>query len=99
MAGEALPDQHFVVTHTVKVTRVEQRDTRIERDMNRGDTLRAVGRTIEVRHSHASKADSGHVRTAGTEFSIDHCFISSFRAFVAQLYRTDAENPNRRFSF
>src|SRR5215470_5777077 len=52
-------DQHFVVAHAVEVARVEQRDTRIARGVNRGDALRTVGRTVEVRHSHASEADGG----------------------------------------
>ena len=55
--GKRLADQHLVVAHAVEVAGVDQRHAGIERGVDRGDALGAVGRTVEVRHAHAAEAE------------------------------------------
>ena len=60
-AGERFADQHLIVAHAVEIAGVEQGDAGIERGVDGGDALAAVGRAVEVRHAHAAEADGGDV--------------------------------------
>jgi hypothetical protein len=56
-AGKRFTDQHFVVAHAVEVAGVEQGDAGIERGVDGGNALAAVGGAVEVGHAHAAEAD------------------------------------------
>ena len=55
---QRLADQHFIVAHAVEIAGVEQRDAGIERRMDGGDALAAIGWPIGVRHGHAAEAEA-----------------------------------------
>jgi hypothetical protein len=44
------------VAHGVEIAGVEQRDAGIERGMDRGDALVAIGRPVDLGHAHAAEA-------------------------------------------
>ena len=56
-AGERFADQHLIVAHAVEIAGVEQGDAGIERGVDGGDALAAVGRAVKIRHAHAAEAD------------------------------------------
>jgi hypothetical protein len=60
------------VAHAVEVAGVEQRDAGLERGMDGGDALVAVGGAVEVGHAHGAKADGGDGGAGGTEFAFFH---------------------------
>ena len=45
---------------------------RIERRVDRGDALGAIGRTVEIRHAHAAEADRADLRSVRAQFSPLH---------------------------
>jgi hypothetical protein len=55
-AAKRLADEQLVVARGVVVAGVEQRDSPVERRLDRGDRLCLVGGAVEVRHAHAAKA-------------------------------------------
>ena len=56
-AGERLADQHFIVAHAVEIAGVEQRNAGVERGVDGGNALAAVGGAVKIRHAHAAEAD------------------------------------------
>jgi hypothetical protein len=58
-ARERLADQHFIVTHAVEIAGVEQGDPGIQRGVDGGDALAAIGGAVKIRHAHAAEADGG----------------------------------------
>ncbi len=69
---QRLAHQHLIVTHGVEIAGVEQRDAGIERGVNRGDALAAIGGAIDLRHAHAAEAEGGDVGAGRTEFALFH---------------------------
>jgi hypothetical protein len=60
------------VAHAVEVAGVEQIDAGVERGMDRGDALGAVGGAVEVGHPHAAQPEDGDLGAGGTERAGDH---------------------------
>ena len=58
-ARERFADQHLIVAHAVEIAGVEQGDAGIERGVDGGDALAAVGGAVKIRHAHAAEADGG----------------------------------------
>ena len=71
-AGERFADQHLIVAHAVEIAGVEQGDAGVERGVDGGDALAAVGRAVEIRHAHAAEADGRDGWTGGAEFALFH---------------------------
>ena len=71
-AGERFADQHLIVAHAVEIAGVEQGDAGIERGVDGGDALAAVGRAVEIRHAHAAEADGRDGWACGAEFALFH---------------------------
>ena len=69
---ERFADQHLIVAHAVEIAGVEQGDAGIERGMDGGDALAAIGRAVEIRHAHAAEADGRDGWTCGAEFALFH---------------------------
>jgi len=72
LRGQRLADQHLIVAHAVEIAGVEQRDAGIERGVDGGDALAAVGGAVKVRHAHAAEPDGGDVGAGGAEFALFH---------------------------
>jgi hypothetical protein len=69
---------HLVVAHTVEVARVQQRDSRVERRMNRGYALRPIGRPVHARHvCDDPAAQSSAARSVALSWSRAACRFSS----------------------
>ena len=75
--GERLADQHLIVAHAVEIAGVEQGDAGVERGVDGGDALAAVGRAVEIRHAHAAEADGRDGWTGGAEFALVPWWFSS----------------------
>jgi hypothetical protein len=75
-ALQRLADQHLIMAHAVEIAGVDERDAGIERGVDRGDALRAVGRAIHARHAHAAEADGGNRGTMRPEKPMLH--VGSF---------------------
>jgi hypothetical protein len=60
------------VAHAVEIAGIEERNAGIERGVDRGDALAAVGWAIKVGHAHAAKSDGRDFRAVGAELSILH---------------------------
>ncbi len=71
-AGERVADQQLIVANAVEIAGVEQRDPRIQRGVNGGDALTAVGGTVEIRHAHAAEADNGDFWAGCAQFAMIH---------------------------
>ena len=71
-ALERLADQHFVVAHAVEVAGIDQGDSRIERSVNCGDALCAIGWSVHTRHAHAAKAERGNGGAGSSEATLLH---------------------------
>ena len=71
-AGEGFADQELVVSRSVVVARVEQRDARVEGRVDRREALRPIRRTVQVGHAHASEAHRRDARAVGAERASDH---------------------------
>jgi hypothetical protein len=71
-AGERVADQQLIVADAVEIAGVEQRDPRIERGMDGGNALAAVGGAIKIRHAHAAEPDGGDVWAGGAQFAMFH---------------------------
>ena len=46
--GKRFADQHLIVTHSIIVAGVEERDAGIESGVDRGDALAAIGGAVKV---------------------------------------------------
>src|SRR5215204_153537 len=71
-ARERVTNQHLVVAHAVEIAGVEQGDAGVERGVDGGDALAAVGRAVEIRHAHAAEADRRDGWTCRAEFALFH---------------------------
>ncbi len=72
-AMKRLGDQHLVVAHGVIVAGVEQGDAGVERGVDGGDALAAVGGAVEIgRHAHAAEAEGGNRGSGFSKGAGDH---------------------------
>jgi len=60
------------MAHAIEIAGVEQGDAGIERGIDGGDTLSAVGGAVEIGHPHAAKADGRDRGAGGTELALLH---------------------------
>ena len=67
--GERIADRAARCAHAVEVAGVEQRDPRIEGRVDRRDAFVAIGRPVEIGHSHAPESELGDDGTGGTELA------------------------------
>ena len=72
---QRLADQHLIVPAAVEIAGVEEGHAPIDGAVNGGDTLAVVGRTIEVRHSHAAEAEGGNGWALGPEGALVHAIV------------------------
>src|ERR1700738_608736 len=71
-AGERVADQQLIVADAIEIAGVEQRDPRIERGMDGGNALAAVGGAVKIRHAHTAETDGGDVWAGGAQFAMFH---------------------------
>jgi hypothetical protein len=83
---QRLGDQHLVVPHAVEVAGVEQVDAGVERRMDRGDALGAVGGPVKPRHAHASEAEGGNRGSSLAKLSRLHLILRSPRRRAGPHY-------------
>jgi hypothetical protein len=60
------------VADAVEIAGVEQRDPGIQRGVDGGNALAAVGGAIEIRHAHAAEADSSDFGAGCAQFAMFH---------------------------
>src|SRR6478736_5543073 len=65
-AGDGGADEPLVRERAVHVGGVEERDTEVERAVDRRDALPLVARAVELRHAHAAEAERRHREGGGT---------------------------------
>jgi hypothetical protein len=59
-AAQGFTNQQFVMAAAIKIARVDQIDAGVERGVDCGNALGAVGGAIKVRHAHRAKANGGN---------------------------------------
>jgi hypothetical protein len=72
LSERSLADQELVVTHAVEVAGVEQRDAALDRLSDGGEALVTIGRTVEVRHAHATESGARCRRAGASESMLFH---------------------------
>jgi hypothetical protein len=65
--ADGLGDEQLVMPHAVEVAGVEQVDPGVERGVDRGDALGAVGGAVHARHAHAAQAEGRDLRPGRAE--------------------------------
>ncbi len=65
-------DQNFVVTRAVEIPRIQQRNARFERGVDRGDAFGAIGRTVHARHAHTAQTQRRALRAGFTQMKLLH---------------------------
>jgi hypothetical protein len=102
--AHCLPQQQLVVAHTVVVTGVEQGDAGVESGLDRGDALRLVCGTVEVRHAHAAQAQRRDATAGRTQGPSDHRVLLSAgrartpRAATSSARKRSAASPAQPLS-
>ena len=90
LTRQRIPDEQLVVAHAIEVAGVQQRDAGLERRMDGGDALGAVGGAVHARHAHAAKTDGGALRARLTQLKLLHDVLSrcAARKALALKYRS-----------
>jgi hypothetical protein len=60
------------VAHAVEVAGVEQGDAGVERGVDGGNALAAIGRAVEIGHAHAAEAEGRDGGSGGAEATLFH---------------------------
>lgn len=73
-ALDRFPHQLLVGVRAIHVGGVEQRDTQLQRPVQRGDGFLPIGAGgVEVAHAHASQPQGGDEGAVRTQFTLLHC--------------------------
>src|SRR6185295_303883 len=74
--SKRLSKQLLILVRTVCIGRIEEVDAKLERAVKRSERFGFIGRSVELRHSHAPETLLGNLQALRSQFAFLHVFSS-----------------------